>query len=91
MSPQVYNLLLDLVVLDIQTSKNFSSSPPSDYKGESGGVINLKIMTIFGKQRNSAFKFRRRTHGDLRNLVAKAFSNRPVQELRPLQTNQLSF
>ncbi len=71
-------------VKDIQTSKNFSSSPPSDYKGESGGVINPQDYDYFWKTEEfSLLNLEGELHGDLRNLVAKAFSNRQVQELRP--------
>ena len=71
-------------VKDIQTSKNFSSSPPSDYKGKSGGVINPQDYDYFWKTEEfSLLNLEGELHGDLRNLVAKAFSNRQVQELRP--------
>ena len=71
-------------VKDIQTSKNFSSSPPPDYDGESGGVINPQDYDYFWKTEEfSLLNLEGELHGDLRNLVAKAFSNRQVQELRP--------
>jgi len=71
-------------VKNIQTSKNFSSSPPNDLEDSESSIIDPKEYEYFWKTEEfSLLNLEGQLHGDLRNLVAKAFSNRQVQELRP--------
>ena len=78
-------------VKNIQTSKNFSSSPPNDYEGSESSIIDPKEYEYFWKTEEfSLLNLEGQLHGDLRNLVAKAFSNRQVQELRPFMENKSS-
>jgi len=78
-------------VKNIQTSKNFSSSPPNDLKGSESSIIDPKEYEYFWKTEEfSLLNLEGQLHGDLRNLVAKAFSNRQVQELRPFMENKSS-
>ena len=76
-------------VKSIQTSKNFSSSPPNDLEGSKSSIIDPKEYEYFWKTEEfSLLNLEGQLHGDLRNLVAKAFSNRQVQELRPFMENK---
>ena len=78
-------------VKNIQTSKNFSSSPPNDLEGSEFSIIDPKEYEYFWKTEEfSLLNLEGQLHGDLRNLVAKAFSNRQVQELRPFMENKSS-
>ena len=78
-------------VKNIQTSKNFSSSPPNDLEGSESSIIDPKEYEYFWKTEEfSLLNLEGQLHGDLRNLVAKAFSNRQVQELRPFMENKSS-
>ena len=78
-------------VKNIQTSKNFSSSPPNDLEGSKSSIIDPKEYEYFWKTEEfSLLDLEGQLHGDLRNLVAKAFSNRQVQELRPFMENKSS-
>ena len=78
-------------VKNIQTSKNFSSSPPNDLEGSESSIIDPKEYEYFWKTEEfSLLNLEGQLHGDLRNLVAKAFSNRQVQELRPFMEKKSS-
>ena len=78
-------------VKNIQTSKNFSSSPPNDLEGTESSIIDPKEYEYFWKTEEfSLLNLEGQLHGDLRNLVAKAFSNRQVQELRPFMEKKSS-
>ena len=78
-------------VKNIQTSKNFSSSPPNDLEGSESSIIDPKEYEYFWKTEEfSLLNLEGQLHGDLRNLVAKAFSNRQVQELKPFMENKSS-
>ena len=91
MSPVVLDKITDLQLVTrcdgvkaIQKSKNFSSSPPDDLEGSESLIVNPKEYEYFWKTEEfSLLNLEGQLHGDLRNLVAKAFSNRQVQELRP--------
>ena len=91
MSPVVLDKTTDLQLITrcdgvkaIQKSKNFSSSPPDDLEGSESSIVNPKEYEYFWKTEEfSLLNLEGQLHGDLRNLVAKAFSNRQVQELRP--------
>ena len=98
MSPVVLDKTTDLQLVtrfdgvkNIQTSKNFSSSPPNDIEGSESSIIDPKEYEYFWKTEEfSLLNLEGQLHGDLRNLVAKAFSNRQVQELRPFMENKSS-
>ena len=98
MSPVVLDKTTDLQLVTrfdgvkkIQTSKNFSSSPPNDLEGSESSIIDPKEYEYFWKTEEfSLLNLEGQLHGDLRNLVAKAFSNRQVQELRPFMENKSS-
>ena len=98
MSPVVLDKTTDLQLVtrfdgvkNIQTSKNFSSSPPNDLEGSESSIIDPKEYEYFWKTEEfSLLNLEGQLHGDLRNLVAKAFSNRQVQELRPFMENKSS-
>tara|TARA_A100001234_G_C12608606_1_gene378327 strand:- start:268 stop:1467 length:1200 start_codon:yes stop_codon:yes gene_type:complete len=78
-------------VKNIQTSKNFSSGTPDDLEGLESSIIDPKEYEYFWKTEEfSLLNLEGQLHGDLRNLVAKAFSNRQVQELRPFMENKSS-
>ena len=72
-------------VKEIQKSKNFSSSEPEDYvKGSDKKLINPKDYDYFWKTEEfNLLNLEGNIHDELRGLVAKAFLNRQVQELRP--------
>ena len=98
MSPVVIDKTTDLQLVtrfdgvkNIQTSKNFSSNPPNDLEGSGSSIIDPKEYEYFWKTEEfSLLNLEGQLHGDLRNLVAKAFSNRQVQELRPFMENKSS-
>ena len=98
MSPVVLDKTTDLQLVtrfdgvkNIQTSKNFSSSPPNDLEGSESSIIDPKEYEYFWKTEEfSLLNLEGQLHGDLRNLVAKAFSNRQVQELRPFMESKSS-
>ncbi len=98
MSPVVQDKTTDLQLVtrfdgvkSIQTSKNFSSSPPNDLEGSESSIIDPKEYEYFWKTEEfSLLNLEGQLHGDLRNLVAKAFSNRQVQELRPFMETKSS-
>jgi len=91
MSPVVLDKTTDLQLVTrcdgvkaIQKSKNFSSSPPDDLEESESLIVNPKEYEYFWRTEEfSLLNLEGQLHGDLRNLVAKAFSNRQVQELRP--------
>ena len=72
-------------VKEIQKSKNFSSSEPEDYvKDLDEKLINPKDYDYFWKTEEfNLLNLEGNIHDELRGLVAKAFLNRQVQELRP--------
>ena len=72
-------------VKEIQKSKNFSSSEPEDYvKDLDEKLINPKEYDYFWKTEEfNLLNLEGNIHDELRGLVAKAFLNRQVQELRP--------
>ena len=98
LSPVVLDKTTDLQLVtrfdgvkNIQTSKNFSSSPPNDLEGSESSIIDPKEYEYFWKTEEfSLLNLEGQLHSDLRNLVAKAFSNRQVQELRPFMENKSS-
>ena len=70
-------------VKNVQKSKNFSSSEP-DNSQKDGAIINKKDYEFFWKTEEfNLLNLEGAIHSELRGLVAKAFSNRQVQELRP--------
>ena len=69
-------------VKGIQTSKAFSSSQPNDVHRDN--KTNSDSYPYFWQTEEfSLLNLEGQLHGDLRGLVAKAFSTRQVQELRP--------
>lgn len=72
-------------VKEIQKSKNFSSSEPEDYEKDSDEkLINPRDYDYFWKTEEfNLLNLEGNIHDELRGLVAKAFLNRQVQELRP--------
>ena len=71
-------------VKGVQTSKSFSSSEPEDlhtFKKTSESGENYPYF--WKTEEFSLLNLEGELHGDLRGLVAKAFSTRQVQELRP--------
>ncbi len=72
-------------VKEIQKSKNFSSSEPEDnIKDSDEKLINPKDYDYFWKTEEfNLLNLEGNIHDELRGLVAKAFLNRQVQELRP--------
>ncbi len=72
-------------VKEIQKSKNFSSSEPEDnVKDSDEKLINPKDYDYFWKTEEfNLLNLEGNIHDELRGLVAKAFLNRQVQELRP--------
>ena len=72
-------------VKEIQKSKNFSSSEPENYvKDSDKKLINPKDYDYFWKTEEfNLLNLEGNIHDELRGLVAKAFLNRQVQELRP--------
>tara|TARA_B100000925_G_C21959993_1_gene452944 strand:+ start:96 stop:1298 length:1203 start_codon:yes stop_codon:yes gene_type:complete len=77
-------------VKDIQKSKNFISSEPEDYtKDADEKLINPKDYDYFWKTEEfNLLNLEGNIHDELRGLVAKAFLNRQVQELRPFMENK---
>jgi len=81
-------------VKEIQKSKNFSSSEPENYvKDSDKKLINPKDYDYFWKTEEfNLLNLEGNIHDELRGLVAKAFLNRQVQELRPfmeIKSNEL--
>ena len=81
-------------VKEIQKSKNFSSSEPEDYvKDSDEKLINPQDYDYFWKTEEfNLLNLEGNIHDELRGLVAKAFLNRQVQELRPfmeIKSNEL--
>ena len=77
-------------VKDIQKSKNFISSEPEDYtKDADEKLINPKDYDYFWKTEEfNLLNLEGNIHDELRGLVAKAFLNKQVQELRPFMENK---
>lgn len=90
-SPLHKDLNSDLVLVTrfedvkgVQTSKAFSSSEPEDSNTFKRSNESSKNYPYFWKTEEfSLLNLEGQLHGDLRGLVAKAFSTRQVQELRP--------
>ena len=90
-SPLHKDLNSDLVLVtrfedvkSVQTSKAFSSSEPEDSNTFKRSNESSKNYPYFWKTEEfSLLNLEGQLHGDLRGLVAKAFSTRQVQELRP--------
>ena len=71
-------------VKNVQKSKNFSSSEPENYEKQEATMVNKKDYEFFWKTEEfNLLNLEGTIHSELRGLVAKAFSNRQVQELRP--------
>ena len=71
-------------VKGVQTSKAFSSSEPEDSNTFKKSNESSENYPYFWKTEEfSLLNLEGQLHGDLRGLVAKAFSTRQVQELRP--------
>jgi unspecific monooxygenase len=71
-------------VKGVQTSKAFSSSEPEDSNTFKRSNESSENYPYFWKTEEfSLLNLEGQLHGDLRGLVAKAFSTRQVQELRP--------
>ncbi|MFL2689147.1 MAG: cytochrome P450 [Candidatus Actinomarina sp.] len=79
-------------VKDIQKSKNFSSSEPTGYvKDSEESLINPKNYHYFWKTEEfNLLNLEGNIHDELRGLVAKAFLNRQVQELKPFMEKKSS-
>ena len=90
-SPLHKDLNSDLVLVTrfedvkgVQTSKAFSSSEPEDSNTFKRSNESSENYPYFWKTEEfSLLNLEGKLHGDLRGLVAKAFSTRQVQELRP--------
>jgi unspecific monooxygenase len=90
-SPLHKDLNSDLVLVTrfedvkgVQTSKAFSSSEPEDSNTFKRSEESSESYPYFWKTEEfSLLNLEGQLHGDLRGLVAKAFSTRQVQELRP--------
>ena len=90
-SPLHKDLNCDLVLVTrfedvkgVQTSKAFSSSEPEDSNTFKRSNESSENYPYFWKTEEfSLLNLEGQLHGDLRGLVAKAFSTRQVQELRP--------
>ncbi len=75
-------------VKNVQTNKIFSSADPEEIENPNRSEEDHKY---FWKTENfSLLNLEGQLHSDLRGLVAKAFSNRQVQELRPFMENRSS-
>ena len=72
-------------VKNVQISKNFSSSEPQSMSNNADEkLLNKKDYDYFWKTEEfNLLNLEGEIHSDLRGLVAKAFSNREVQDLRP--------
>ncbi len=76
-------------VKGIQTSKAFSSSEPTDFTATNKtDEANNTYPYFWQTEEFSLLNLEGQLHGDLRGLVAKAFSTRQVQELRPFMENK---
>ena len=95
-SPLHKDLNSDLVLVTrfedvkgVQTSKAFSSSEPEDSNTFKRSNESSENYPYFWKTEEfSLLNLEGQLHGDLRGLVAKAFSTRQVQELRPFMENK---
>jgi unspecific monooxygenase len=75
-------------VKNVQTNKFFSSADPEEIENPNR---NEEEHEYFWKTENfSLLNLEGQLHSDLRGLVAKAFSNRQVQELRPFMEKRSS-
>ena len=71
-------------VKNVQKSKNFSSSEPENYQKKDKAMVNKQDYEFFWRTEEfNLLNLEGSIHSELRGLVAKAFSNRQVQELRP--------
>tara|TARA_B100000683_G_scaffold8207_1_gene8954 strand:+ start:557 stop:1762 length:1206 start_codon:yes stop_codon:yes gene_type:complete len=72
-------------VKDIQKSRKFSSSEPRNYERESDQILIKRnnYQYWWKTEEFSLLNLEGEIHDELRGLVAKAFLNRQVQELRP--------
>ena len=71
-------------VKNVQKSKNFSSSEPENYQKKDRAMVNKQDYEFFWRTEEfNLLNLEGSIHSELRGLVAKAFSNRQVQELRP--------
>ena len=78
-------------VKGVQTSKAFSSSEPADLHTFKKTNESGENYPYFWKTEEfSLLNLEGQLHGDLRGLVAKAFSTRQVQELRPFMEGKSS-
>ena len=78
-------------VKGVQTSKAFSSSEPADLHTFKKTNESAENYPYFWKTEEfSLLNLEGQLHGDLRGLVAKAFSTRQVQELRPFMEGKSS-
>ena len=78
-------------VKGVQTSKAFSSSEPQDLHTFKKTNESAENYPYFWKTEEfSLLNLEGQLHGDLRGLVAKAFSTRQVQELRPFMEGKSS-
>ena len=75
-------------VKNVQTNKVFSSADPEEIENPNR---NEEEHEYFWRTENfSLLNLEGQLHSDLRGLVAKAFSNRQVQELRPFMEKKSS-
>ena len=75
-------------VKNVQTNKIFSSADPEEIENPNR---NEEDHEYFWRTESfSLLNLEGQIHSDLRGLVAKAFSNRQVQELRPFMENRSS-
>ncbi len=75
-------------VKNVQTNKIFSSADPEEIENPNR---NEEDHEYFWRTESfSLLNLEGQIHSDLRGLVAKAFSNRQVQELRPFMENKSS-
>ena len=97
-SPLYRDINSDLVLVTrfedvkgVQTSKAFSSSEPQDLHTFKKTNESAENYPYFWKTEEfSLLNLEGQLHGDLRGLVAKAFSTRQVQELRPFMEGKSS-
>ena len=77
-------------VKNVQISKNFSSSEPQNMSNNAGErLLNKRDYEYFWKTEEfNLLNLEGEIHSDLRGLVAKAFSNREVQDLRPFMEHK---
>ena len=77
-------------VKNVQISKNFSSSEPQNMSNNADEkLLNKRDYEYFWKTEEfNLLNLEGEIHSDLRGLVAKAFSNREVQDLRPFMEHK---